>query len=217
MIVLNLKTYDKTIEKSMYFTEIASEVVKDTGVRIVVCPPSPFLKDCTEKFSDIFAQHADAEAPGAFTGSVPAEALKKIMVKGSLVNHSERKIQPLGQVKTIVDRLHQNSLESLVCAESADEAGKIAHFSPSFIAVEPPELIGSGISVSNARPEVVTATIDAVKNIDSKIPVLCGAGVSNAEDVRNALKLGTDGVLLASAFVKADDPKKFLEELAAVF
>ncbi len=217
MIVLNLKTYDKTLEKAAYFAEVASEVVEESGVRIIVCPPSPFLRECTEKFSDIFAQHTDAETPGAFTGTVPAEALKHLHVKGSLVNHSEHKVRPMEKVKTIVDRLHQNALESIVCAENADEAGKIAHYSPTFIAVEPPELIGSGISVSNAKPEVVTSTIDAVKKVNENVSVLCGAGVSNALDTKNALKLGTDGVLLASAFVKSPDPKKFLQDLAAVF
>ncbi len=217
MIVLNLKTYDKTLEKAAYFAEVASEVVEETGVRIIVCPPSPFLRECTEKFSDIFAQHTDAEAPGAFTGSLPAEALKRLSVKGSLVNHSEHKIRPIEKVKTIIERLHQNALESIVCAESATEAKIVAHFSPTFIAVEPPELIGSGISVSNAKPEVVTTTITAVKSVNENISVLCGAGVSNAVDTKNALKLGTDGVLLASAFVKSADPKKFLQDLAAVF
>jgi triosephosphate isomerase len=47
--------------------------------------------------------------------------------------------------------------------------------------------------------------------------VLCGAGVSSKEDVKKALELGAQGVLLASAFVKAPDPKAFLSELAGVF
>jgi triosephosphate isomerase len=155
--------------------------------------------------------------PGAFTGTLPAEALKALKVKGSLVNHSEHRIGSLGGVKEIVDRLHQTGLESLVCAESAKESAEVAHFSPSYIAVEPPELIGSGISVSNAKPEIITDTINAVRAVNKTVPVLCGAGVSNAVDVKNALKLGSDGVLLASAFVKAPDHKKFLSELAGVF
>ena len=217
MIVLNLKTYDKTLEKAAFFTAVASEVAKETGVRIVICPPSPFLSACLTKHPDVYAQHTDKQVPGAFTGTVPAEALKTLNVKGSLVNHSERRIGNPADIKTISDRLRQNNLESLVCAESAKEAAEVAHFSPSFIAVEPPELIGSGVSVSNAKPEVVTNTVDAVKAVNAKIPVLCGAGVSNATDVKNALKLGSEGVLLASAFVKASDPKKFLQDFAGVF
>jgi len=94
---------------------------------------------------------------------------------------------------------------------------KFAELTPTFIAVEPPELIGSGISVSNSKPEIIINSVKAVKETNQKITVLCGAGVSNNEDVRKSLELGAEGVLLASAFVKAKDPKAFLTELASVF
>lgn len=216
MIVLNLKTYQKSMEKALFFTDIASEVVEETGVRIVICPPALFLKDAGERFSDVFSQHVDAESPGAFTGSIPVEMLKLTKIKGSLVNHSEKKLR-LDKVKATVESLHAGALESLVCADSVKEAEQIAGFSPTYIAVEPPELIGSGISVSNAKPEIVTDTVKKIKSIDEKIKVLCGAGVSNKEHVRKALELGAEGVLLASAFVKSDDPKEFLTGLASNF
>jgi triosephosphate isomerase len=216
MIVLNLKTYRETIDNALFFTDIASEVVAETGVRIIVCPPSPYLKDAAERFSDVFAQHVDPEPPGAHTGTVPAEMLKELSVKGSLVNHSEKRIG-MENVKKAVDDLHAVGLESVVCAENPVEAADIAALSPLFVAIEPPELIGSGKSVSTAKPEVITDTVEKMKNSNSKVGVLCGAGVSNKYDVKKALELGTDGVLLASAFVKAKDPKVFLQELASVF
>lgn len=216
MIVLNLKTYPKSMEKALLFTDVASEVVEETGVRIVVCPPALFLKDAAERFSDVFAQHVDAVSPGAFTGSIPVEMLKMAKVKGSLVNHSEKKLRH-DTVRATVESLHAGALESLVCADSVKEAGEIAAFSPTYIAVEPPELIGSGVSVSNAKPEIVTDTVKAIKKIDDRIKVLCGAGVSNKEDVRKALELGAEGVLLASAFVNAENPKEFLKGLASNF
>jgi triosephosphate isomerase len=43
---------------------------------------------------------------------------------------------------------------------------------------------------------------------------LVGAGVSNATDVATSLKLGAEGVLLASAFVKAKDPEAWLRDVA---
>lgn len=216
MIVLNLKTYQQSLEKALLFTDIASEVVAETGVRIVVCPPVVHLKEAAERFSDVFAQHVDPVSPGAFTGSIPVDALKLIKAKGSLVNHSEKKLR-VDKVEATVQALHSHALESLVCAASTKEAAEIAAFVPTYIAVEPPELIGSGVSVSSAKPEVVTETVKEIKKINDKIIALCGAGVSNAEHVRKALELGAEGVLLASAFVKAEDPKKFLSDLAAVF
>lgn len=216
MIVLNLKTYQQSLDEALLFTDIASEVVAQSGVRIVVAPPLIHLKGAAERFSDVFAQHVDAESPGAFTGSIPVEALKKVKAKGSLLNHSEKKLR-MDKVQASVEALHSHALESLVCAASTKEAAEIAAFAPTYIAVEPPELIGSGVSVSSAKPEIVTESVKEIKKVNDKVIPLCGAGVSTAEHVRSALKLGADGVLLASAFVKAEDPKKFLTELAAVF
>ena len=216
MIVLNLKTYPETIEKSLYFTDVASEVVEETGVRIIICPPSPYLREAAERFSDVFAQHVDPYPPGAHTGSVPAEMLKALSVKGSLVNHSEKRIG-MENVKKALDMLHSSALESIACAETPEEAAEISQLSPLYVAIEPPELIGSGKSVSKTKPEIITATVKKIKDSSNNVGVLCGAGVSTREDVKKALELGTDGVLLASAFVRAEDPKKFLQDFASVF
>jgi len=216
MIFLNLKAYDRTFEKALLLTDITSEVVEETGVRIVISPPAPFLREAAERFSDVFAQHVDSVSPGAFTGSIPAELLRVLKVKGSLVNHSENKIG-VQKSRAAVESLHKSGLESLVCAGSVDEGCEIASFSPTYIAVEPPELIGSGISVSNAKPEIVTDSVKRIKDINPNIKVLCGAGVSNKDNVVKALELGAEGVLLASAFVKAEDSKAFLMDLASAF
>jgi len=80
--------------------------------------------------------------------------------------------------------------------------------------VEPPELIGTGISVSKAKPEVVTSTVGLIKRINPEVVVLCGAGITRGEDVSAALRLGTEGVLVASGVVKAKDPYKVLLEFA---
>ncbi len=216
MIVLNLKSYEKSFSKALYFVDVVSEVVEETGARIIVCPPTPFLKDAAERYGQIFAQHVDATSFGSYTGWLPAEALKSIKVKGSLVNHSEHKLK-FDDVKIVVDLLHKNTLESMVCAADVAEAEKIAHLSPTYIAVEPPELIGSGKSVSKEKPELVSNSVKKIKSVNDKVSVLCGAGVSNKKDVEKALQLGSDGVLLASAFVNSADPKKFLQELVSAF
>jgi triosephosphate isomerase len=85
---------------------------------------------------------------------------------------------------------------------------------PDITSVEPPELIGTGISVSKAKPEIVTDTVKLVHKVDPKMIILCGAGISTAEDVFIALKLGTRGVLVASGIVKAKDPYTVLRAFA---
>ena len=93
------------------------------------------------------------------------------------------------------------------------KAREVAAFSPDFIAVEPPELIGGDISVTTANPLIVEDTVSSVKDVNKKISVLCGAGVKTGKDVAKALELGADGVLLASGVVKSKDPKATLQDL----
>jgi len=140
------------------------------------------------------------------------EAIKEAGCKGSLVNHSEHRV-PEEQIAKTSARLKEAGLESMLCTKDADESARLAKYEPTYIAVEPPELIGSGISVSTAKPEVVKGAVAAVAKVN-KTPVLCGAGVSNASDVKKAVELGAKGVLLASAYVKAKDPKQLLLEMA---
>ncbi|MEM4152283.1 MAG: triose-phosphate isomerase, partial [Nitrososphaerota archaeon] len=72
----------------------------------------------------------------------------------------------------------------------------------------------TGIPVSKAKPEVVTETVKLVRRINSDLILLCGAGISTADDVARAIELGTEGVLLASAYVKAKDPYALLTSMA---
>jgi len=86
---------------------------------------------------------------------------------------------------------------------------------PDFVAIEPPELIGSGIPVSKADPDIVLKSVEAVKRIAPDVGVLCGAGITHGEDLKAALDLGSQGVLLASGIIKAKDQRKALEDLVA--
>jgi len=91
----------------------------------------------------------------------------------------------------------------------------LAELNPTFIAVEPPELIGGDISVTTADPAIVSDTVAAVKAVNPSVRVLCGAGVKNGKDVAKALELGAEGVLLASGVTKAKDVHAVLADLVA--
>ncbi|MFA4982940.1 MAG: triose-phosphate isomerase [Candidatus Micrarchaeia archaeon] len=213
LIALNLKTYKESLGKrGMQLAQIASEVSLLTGVRIIIAPQSVDLRAVTEIHSDVFAQHVDAQKQGAHTGHLTTEAVADAGCKGSLVNHSEHRLSDAVIGETVA-RLKEMGLESMLCAKDAKESAHLAKFEPTFIAVEPPELIGSGVSVSTAKPEVVSGAVGAVAEVNAT-PVLCGAGVGSADDVEKALGLGASGVLLASAFVKSPDPQKLLMEMA---
>lgn len=213
IIALNLKTYKESLGKrGMELVQIASEVSLLTGIRIIVAPQHVDLREASQLHSDIFAQHCDPHLEGAHTGAVTADQLKAAGCRGAILNHSEHRMeeQAIAQAITI---LKEAGLESMLCTKDTAESVLFAKYEPTYIAVEPPELIGSGISVSTAKPELVSATVEAVSKVN-KTPVICGAGVSNANDVKRAIELGAQGVLLASAFVKAADPKKLLTEMA---
>ena len=214
LIALNLKAYKESMgERGLALCRIAEEVAKETGASIIVAPQNLDLSWIAKSVSiPVFAQHIDSNAPGAFTGSITADAVKEAGCQGTLLNHAERKIH-LENIQLGIELARKAGIKTLLCADSVDEAKRIAPLKPDFIAVEPPELIGSGISVSKAKPEIVSSTVEAVKCIQN-IPVLCGAGISNGEDVRKAIELGADGVLLASAFVKAANPKAVLLDMA---
>ncbi|MCX8195207.1 MAG: triose-phosphate isomerase [Candidatus Micrarchaeota archaeon] len=214
IIALNLKSYPESLGKGgLELVRIAREVSKETGVRVIVAPQAVDLAAAAKMHRDIFAQHVDSQRQGAYTGWLTCEAIKSAGCIGSLVNHSEHRLSEEAIAATIA-RLKEAGLESMLCTKDTQESVRLARYRPTFIAVEPPELIGSGISVSTAKPEVVSGTVEAVARVKGP-PVLCGAGVSTGSDVKKAIELGAAGVLLASAYVKAKNPRKLLAEMAA--
>jgi triosephosphate isomerase len=158
----------------------------------------------------VLSQHVDPVGYGAHTGSLPAVVVKKAGAKGTLLNHSERRLRPPMLAKC-VQAAHAAGLWVCVCARDPVEARRVAKLKPDMIAVEPPKLIGGEVSVSTASPGVIRSSTKAIK----RIPVLVGAGVQSKQDVAVALKLGAKGVLVASHVTNADNPAKVLRELIA--
>jgi triosephosphate isomerase len=133
---------------------------------------------------------------------------------GSLVNHSEHRLK-LADIEHVVDRLRGCDLDSVVCTNNAAVSRAAAAVHPTFVAVEPPELIGGNISVTTADPGIVSRSVDLVKSVAPDVGVLCGAGVKTGTDVAKAIELGTDGVLLASGVALADDVGAVARDLAS--
>ena len=214
-ILVNFKTYiEATGRKALELAKKAEKVSLETEVCIGVAPQFVDIKMIAEEVSiPVFAQHIDPIKPGRCTGFILPEAIREAGAVGTIINHSEKQLK-LSEIKLAVERAHECDLTSLVCIGSHRLARRIASFNPDMVAVEPPELIATGIAVSKAKPEVVTKTVEAVKGVNPKIVVLCGAGIVRGEDVAAALRLGTEGVLVASGVVKAKNPYKVLLEFA---
>jgi triosephosphate isomerase len=151
---------------------------------------------------------------GSFTGQAFAQCIKDAGAVGTLINHSEYRLT-LANIDASISRAKETGLTSIVCTNNVPTSAAAAALGPDYVAVEPPELIGSGIPVSKADPQVITGSVEAVKRVNPAVKVLCGAGISKGEDLLAALELGSVGVLLASGIVKAKDPKVALEDLVS--
>lgn len=215
LFVINFKNYMEVAGWSgAKLAKAAEYVARRSKVRIAVAPPTGSLAYIANSVHiPVFAQHLDHSEPGSTTGFVVPEIAKSYGVSGSLINHSEHRI-PIQTIRHLVNRLHKLKMVSIVCARTPIEVRRLAAFAPDYIAIEPPELIGSGIAVSKARPSVITRSIDAVNDVNPDVSVICGAGIVNAEDVSAAIKLGSRGILVASGIVKAKNWKAKIGELA---
>lgn len=215
MIIVNFKAYSEaTGQRAVELAKKAEKVSTETNVYIGVAPQFVDIPTVARAVNvPVFAQHIDPINPGSYTGHVLAESVKEAGAVGTLVNHSERQLK-LSDIEEIVKLTREKGLISCVCANNPSISAAVATLKPDIIAIEPPELIGTGIPVSKAQPEVVTGTVKLVRKVNSTVTVLCGAGISHGEDVAVALKLGTQGVLVASGIVKAKDPYSILREFA---
>ena len=215
IILVNFKTYlEATGKKAVNLARIAEKVSLETDVCIGLAPQFVDIVPITRAVSiPVFAQHVDSVRPGSFTGHILAESVKEAGAVGTLINHSERRLR-LTDIDATIARALEVSLVSVVCTGNAAVSAFAAELKPNMIAVEPPELIGTGIPVAEAKPEVVKGSVRLVKRINPDVVVLCGAGLTKGEDVAAALRLGTEGVLVASGVVKAKDPYKVLLEFA---
>jgi triosephosphate isomerase len=216
VVILNFKTYlESTGEKALKLAKFSEEVANETGINIIVVPQhADLLRVSNEVKIPVFAQHVDAVEAGGHTGSVLLESVKMAGASGTLLNHSEYRMK-LADIQKTVEMSYNYEMVSVICTNNIETSIASATLQPNFVAIEPPELIGSGIPVSQAEPEIVEDTVDAIHKINTKIGVLCGAGISTADDMQAALDLGSDGVLLASGIILADDPKKALFNLVS--
>lgn len=216
VIVLNVKAYAESAgERGLALARACEEVTKETGVATAVCPQQVDLALIAKSVDiPVLAQHVEAYEAGSRTGYIVLESVKAAGAAGTLLNHSEHPMH-IAAIDAVIRRAKKLGLLTLACANNTSVSVSIAALHPDIIAVEPPALIGSGIPVSKADPEIVRNSVEAVKKISGDTHVLCGAGITTGSDVKAAIELGAEGVLLASGVVKAKDPKKALLDLAS--
>ncbi len=216
IVILNYKTYlESTGENALNLAKSCEMVAEETGVNMMVAPQYGDLYRISQEVKiPVLAQHIDPIDSGGHTGSILPECVKETGAVGTLINHSEQRMQ-LFNIDAVVKKAFSLGMTSVVCTNNIETSTAAATLNPDFVAIEPPELIGSGIPVSQAEPEIVEKTVEMIHNINPKVRVLCGAGISTGDDLKAAIELGSEGVLLASGIILADDPKKALLDLVS--
>jgi triosephosphate isomerase len=214
MFVINCKNYEEIAgDKIIKFVKIAEKISKKYKVKIAISPPQHLVGLVANSSIPILAQHIDVSKVGSTTGFVIPELLKKSKVKGSLINHSEHRISSK-EIEKLVLKLKELKMISILCVKDIAEVKKYVKLNPDYIAIEPPELIGSGKAVSKEKPELIAKAASIVNNSKNKTKLLCGAGIVSGEDVAKAIELGSKGILVASGIIKAKDWNKVISEFS---
>lgn len=212
-LLINFKAYiESTGKRAVELSKKIEAVGRDTSVRVGVAPQfCDIAQVATNVEIPVFAQHIDAIGPGAYTGHVLAESVKAAGAEGTIINHSERTLRLL-EIENGIEHARIAGLLTVACAGTAKLASAVALAEPDMVAIEPPELIGSGRAVSKERPEVITESVKRIRSVNPSVRILCGAGISSGDDVYAALKLGAQGVLVASGVVKAAKPEDVMRD-----
>ncbi len=212
-LIINFKNYEEaSAAGTVKLARAAQKVAQKLKVEIVVAPPQPALALVAKSVKiPVICQHVDSEKQGSTTGFFLPEVARSYGAVGSLINHSEHRVE-MRTIAVIVERMKKLGMASIVCARTPHEVMEISVFQPDFIAIEPPELIGSGRAVSKENPAIITKSIEAASQ---RSKVICGAGITDKADVKAAIKLGSRGILVASSIVKAGSWLEKITELAS--
>lgn len=217
-IIINCKNYLEIAGKRIFkLAEIAQDISQKYKIEIMIAPPQNSLLYLSQFIKlPLICQHIDNEKIGPTTGFIIPELAKSYGASGSLINHSEHKIEH-ASIQNIIKRLRQLNMFSIVCASSSREVGDLSRFNPDMIAIEPPDLIGTGKAVSKVNPSIITESIKEARIYSKNVKVICGAGIVDKTDIQSAINLGSEGILLASGLIKSESWKDKLIELSEGF
>ncbi|HET7099163.1 MAG TPA: triose-phosphate isomerase, partial [Patescibacteria group bacterium] len=188
MIFVNYKTYEEgTGEKAIALTKILEEVAHITQIKII---PVVQIIDAEMVVASttlpVWIQHVDPVTYGAHTGWTLPEEVARIGISGVFLNHSEHKFDSFDNLHTAVEKSTAANLKTLVFAGNLDELKRVADLAPTYVAYEPPELVGSTTtSVTQANPEIISQASEVARSFG--LPLIVGAGIHSQEDIRKSL------------------------------
>jgi triosephosphate isomerase len=211
IFVVNFKSYVWGRE-ALKLARKMEEIAQESSVYLCAIPQIVDISLIAKETKvPVFSPHLDSLTPGRGTGRVLPEAVKEAGAVGVLLNHSEYNL-PLDVISKTMKRAREVGLISMVASNSPQEAEAIAVLGPEVIISEPSSRIGTLRSVGRDK-EFVLQLIKRVKNVNPKIIVLCGAGVSSRKDVEALVELGVEGTGASRAIFEAEAPARILAEM----
>lgn len=214
MICINLKTYSEFIGPGLYniFDQV-EKFINDFPMfknHLAIAPNMFQINEIAKMYNNIniIAQNTDPIDIGKTTGWIPPEFLKINNISYTLLNHSEHRIFD-ENINNKIQFIQSKNINVIVCCENIEEAKVITQSKPYAIAYEPPELIGTNISVSTQKEQTIKEFVDLVK--DYSIPYI-GAGIRTVEDIKSGKEYGAEGFIIAKAFNDADNKYEKLVE-----
>lgn len=210
ILLVNFKTYIQgTGKDAVKLAKLIDKTAKQKRVNVVIAVETADIYPVSKAVKlPVYAQHIDPVEEGAHTGAVLAKDVKENGARGTLLNHSEKRMR-YRDLRKSIEIAKRNRLKTVVCVNSIHTLRRIRRFKPDYIAIEPPVLIGTGISVSTAKPGLIKKAVKVARGV----PLLAGAGISSGNDVKRAIELGASGALAASAIVKARDQKAIILDM----
>lgn len=214
-LLVNFKNYPEVMGEGSVRLALAMKRVADMiDIEAIAAPPVPMISLVAARTKvQVYSQTVGGRTGDRTTGELIPEALKGAGASGTILNHSESR-RTKAELRRLVPRLVSMGLGVCLCSQTAKEATVLSKLGPRYLAIEPPDLIGTGTAVSKAKPDLIEKTVSAVRKAGFGGRVLCGAGIVSGEDVARAVELGVDGVLVASSVVKAGDWEAKVRELA---
>lgn len=217
MIFVNYKTYEQgTGKRALELTQILENVAHETQIKIIPVVQAMDIKEIVSSATlEIWTQKIDPVEPGAHTGSILAEAVIEDGAAGTFLNHSESKAASFEELAKASDRAKLANLKTLIFAADISELKDVSSLTPTFLAYEPPELVGSPTTSVATRPEIIKEASEIAKL--AGIPLIVGAGVHSADDVRKCLEQGAVGIAVASDILKSENPRQEILDLIEGF
>ncbi len=239
-LIANWKSYitDRK-EANSLFLGVKKTIQKNSGCKVIICPPYPFLSDASESNLTIGAQDVFWEKNGAYTGEVTLDMLKNLNVEYVILGHSERRAY-LGETDDIINKKLKAALKAgfkvVLCV--GEKQRKEPNVIPSVVAdqvkaafldipkskvcnvvvaYEPIWAIGTGLSDTpdNAYQAAlyIKKTIGKIYNpkIGTNIKFLYGGSVNSKNILDFISHHGIDGVLVGSASTKKEEFAKMIK------